>query len=147
MMKKVLCLLLVLPLFCVAQTTTEQEDRAAIEQVLSTQQTAWNNFDIELFMETYWKSDELTFYGSAGVVKGWQNTLERYKKSYPTQEHFGHLEFVLNDISKINDDAYTVMGEYHLTRPVGNTHGIFMLVLKRIDGAWKIIADTSCKVE
>ncbi|SFB71839.1 Ketosteroid isomerase homolog [Flagellimonas taeanensis] len=146
-MKKVLFLLFVLPLFGIAQTTTEQEDRAAIAQVLSTQQTAWNNFDIESFMETYWKSDALTFYGSAGVVKGWQKTLERYKKSYPTQEHFGHLEFVTNDISKITDDAYTVMGEYHLTRPVGDTRGIFMLVLKRIDGEWKIIADTSCKVE
>lgn len=145
-MKKALCLLFVLPLFCVAQTT-EQEDRAAIAQVLAAQQSAWNNYDIELFMETYCKSDELTFYGSAGVVKGWKSTLERYKKSYPTQEHFGHLEFVLNDISKITEDAYTVMGEYHLTRPVGDTHGIFMLVLKKIDGAWKIIADTSCKVE
>ena len=146
-MKKVLFLLFVLPLFGIAQTTTELEDKAAIAQVLSTQQTAWNNFDIESFMETYWKSDALTFYGSAGVVKGWQKTLERYKKSYPTQEHFGHLEFVTNDISKIAEDAYTVMGEYHLTRPVGDTQGIFMLVLKKIDGAWKIIADTSCKVE
>ncbi|KAB5488724.1 MULTISPECIES: YybH family protein [Flagellimonas] len=146
-MKKVLCLLFVLPLFCVAQTMAEQEDKAAIQQVLSIQQSAWNNYDIEQFMETYWKSDELTFYGSAGVVKGWQSTMDRYKKSYPSKDHFGHLEFVLNDISKINEDAYTVMGEYHLTRPVGNLHGIFMLVLKRIDGEWKIIADTSCKVE
>lgn len=146
-MKKVLCLLFVLPLFCVAQTMAEQEDKAAIQQVLSIQQSAWNNYDIEQFMETYWKSDELTFYGSAGVVKGWQSTMDRYKKSYPSKDHFGHLEFVLNDISKINEDAYTVMGEYHLTRPVGNLHGIFMLVLKRIDWEWKIIADTSCKVE
>lgn len=146
-MKKVLFLLFALPLFCVAQTTDEQEDKAAIQQVLSIQESAWNNYDIEKFMETYWKSDELTFYGSTGVVKGWQSTMDRYKKSYPSKDHFGHLEFVLNDISKINEDAYTVMGEYHLTRPVGNLHGIFMLVLKRIDGEWKIIADTSCKVE
>ncbi|WP_318343290.1 YybH family protein [Flagellimonas baculiformis] len=146
-MKKVLCLLFVLPLFCVAQTTDEQEDKDAIAEVLSVQQSAWNNYDIERFMETYWKSDELTFYGSSGVVKGWQNTLDRYKKSYPSKDHFGHLEFVTNDISKINDGAYTVMGEYHLTRPVGNLHGIFMLVLKKVDGDWKIIADTSCKVE
>lgn len=146
-MKKMLCLLFILPLFCVAQTMTEQDDKAAIEQVLSIQQAAWNNYDIEQFMETYWKSDELTFYGSSGVVKGWQDTMDRYKKSYPSKDHFGKLELVSNDISKINDDAYAVMGEYHLTRPVGNLHGIFMLVLRKIDGEWKIIADTSCKVE
>lgn len=146
-MKKVLCLFFILPLFCVAQTMTEQEDKAAIQQVLSIQQSAWNNYDIEQFMETYWKSDELTFYGSSGVVKGWQDTMDRYKKSYPSKDHFGKLELVSNDISKINEGAYTVMGEYHLTRPVGNLNGIFMLVLRKIDGEWKIIADTSCKVE
>ena len=81
-------------------------------------------------MESYWKSEELKFYGSGGVIKGWQSTLERYKKSYPTKAHFGTLRFVYNDISKINDGAYSVMGEYHLTREVGDTNGIFMLILK-----------------
>lgn len=42
---------------------------------------------------------------------------------------------------------YYVMGEYHLTRNVGDTNGIFMLVVKQIDGEWKVIADTSAKVE
>lgn len=146
-MKKLSFLLFFLSLVSFSQSSQETNDKTAILSVLSTQQAAWNNYDIEQFMETYWKSDELTFYGSSGVVKGWQSTMDRYKKSYPTKDHFGKLELVSNDISKINDDAYTVMGEYHLTRPVGNLHGIFMLVLKRIDGEWKIIADISCKVE
>ena len=143
-MKKSFLLLFLFSTVCFSQ---ESEDKEAILNVLSIQQAAWNDYDIDTFMETYWKSDELTFYGSAGVVKGWQNTMDRYKKSYPSQEHFGHLELTSNDISKINNDAYMVMGEYDLTRTVGNMHGIFMLVLKRIDGKWKIIADTSCKVE
>ncbi len=35
------------------------------------------------------------------------------------------------------------MGEYHLKRNVGNATGIFMIIFKRIEGEWKIIADTS----
>lgn len=145
-MKSICYLLFLVSLISCSQATNKADDKAAILEVLAAQQEAWNNYDIELFMETYWKSDELTFYGSSGIVKGWQNTLERYQKSYPTQDHFGTLKLVSNEISQINSDAYMLMGEYHLTRPVGNTNGIFMLVLKKINGAWKIIADTSCKV-
>ena len=146
-MKKLLYGLFLFSIIGFSQTSMETKDKADILNVLKTQQAAWNYYDIDLFMETYWESEELTFYGSAGVVKGWQNTMDKYKKSYPTKEHFGKLELVSNDISKINDDAYMVMGEYFLTRTVGDMHGIFMLVLKRIDGQWKIIADTSCKVD
>jgi hypothetical protein len=142
-MKKLSYLLLFFSIALTAQKTTEAEDKEAIKKVLALQQNAWNNYDIETFMETYWKSEELKFYGSGGVVKGWQSTLERYKKSYPTKAHFGKLSFVLHDISKINDGAYSVMGEFYLAREVGDANGIFMLILKQINTEWKIIADTS----
>ncbi|GMN10191.1 nuclear transport factor 2 family protein [Croceitalea sp. MTPC9] len=145
-MKTLPVLLLFLSVATFAQKSSDADDKKAIIAVLTAQQDAWNNYDIEAFMEGYWKSDELKFYGAGGVIKGWQSTLERYKKSYPSKEHFGNLRFVLNDISKINDGAYSVMGEYHLTRKVGDTNGIFMLILKEIDGEWKVIADTSAKV-
>lgn len=65
------------------QERSLEQDKATIIKMLNAQKEAWNNYDIEAFMEGYWKSDELTFYGSGGVIKGWQATLERYKKSYP----------------------------------------------------------------
>lgn len=145
-MKSLQILLLFLSLSTFAQKSSEADDKKAIIALLTAQKDAWNNYDIETFMEGYWKSEELKFYGAGGVIKGWQSTLERYKKSYPTKEHFGNLRFVFNDISKINDGAYSVMGEYHLARKVGNTNGIFMLILKQINGEWKVIADTSAKV-
>ncbi|UJH68923.1 DUF4440 domain-containing protein [Allomuricauda sp. SCSIO 65647] len=126
----------------IGQTNTTDEE--AIKAVLETQRTAWNNYDLETFMEPYWQSDSLTFYGSAGVVRGWQATMDRYRKSYPTPAHFGQLRFVLNDITPITAKAYYVLGEFYLTREVGDAKGIFMLVMKKIDGQWKIVADTSC---
>ena len=145
-MKTLSILLFFISVSTIAQKTTEADDKNAITAVLTAQQEAWNNYDIDTFMEGYWKSEELKFYGAGGVIKGWQGTLERYKKSYPTKAHFGNLRFVLNDISKINDGAYYVLGEYYLTRNVGDTNGVFMLVFKKIEGQWKIIADTSAKV-
>lgn len=146
-MKGLFYLFFLASFFSFSQSSTTVDDKASILEVFAIQEKAWNNFDIELFMETYWKSDDLIFYGGSGVTKGWQNTLERYNKSYPTKEHFGQLRLTSNEISKINAGVYSVFGEYHLTRTVGDTQGIFMLVLKNIDGAWKIIADTSCKTD
>lgn len=124
--------------------TTEQEDKDAIISVMKAQENAWSNHDLEGFMKGYWKSDSLKFYGSSGLTYGWEKTLANYKKGYPTKAHSGRLNFKINDISKISNNSYYVMGEYHLIRGIGNADGVFMIIFKRINGEWKIIADTSC---
>ena len=124
--------------------TTAAEDKAAILAVMKLQETAWSQNDLEGFMQGYWKSDSLKFYGSSGLTKGWQQTLDNYKKGYPTKEHSGTLNFTVEDISKIENDTYWVMGQYHLKRSVGDANGVFIIIFKKIDGEWKIVADMSC---
>ena len=126
------------------KTKGQEADKKEILTVLNTQSKAWSNGDLEGFMQGYWKSDSLKFYGSNGLTKGWQNTLNNYKKSYPTTNETGQLKFVINDISKIENDAYWVMGEYHLTRNVGDANDVFIVIFKKINGEWKIVADMSC---
>ncbi|WP_299105579.1 nuclear transport factor 2 family protein [uncultured Winogradskyella sp.] len=118
--------------------------KAGILNVMQNQEKAWNNRDLEGFMQGYWKSDSLKFYGSKGITRGWEQTLTNYKKGYPTPAESGTLKFVINDISKIEGDNYWVMGEYHLTRQIGNTNGVFIIIFKKINGSWKIVADMSC---
>ncbi|MDP5081619.1 MAG: DUF4440 domain-containing protein [Winogradskyella sp.] len=135
-----------------ADVTTDSIDKsesldlaeAAIRLVMEAQEIAWNNHDLEGFMKGYWKNDALKFYGRNGLTKGWQNTLDNYKKGYPTKAESGTLNFVINDISKIEGDNYWVMGEYHLKRDVGDANGVFIIIFKKIDGQWKIVADMSC---
>jgi len=107
------------------------------------QEKAWNNFDLEGFMQGYWKSDSLQFFGSSGVTYGWDNTLERYKKAYPNKDNTGILKFKIHEVSPIEKESYYVMGEYFLTREVGDANGVFMIIFRKIDGQWRIIADTS----
>ena len=136
---------LIIGLFWVLYScTTEQEDKNAIIKVMKSQEEAWSNHDLEGFMNGYWKSDSLKFYGSSGLTAGWKKTLANYKRGYPTKAHSGSLNFKINDISRIDESSYFVMGEYHLVRKMGNADGIFMIIFKLIDGKWKIIADTSC---
>lgn len=122
----------------------EVSDRAEIKTILLKQQKAWSQNNIEEFMQGYWKSDSLKFYSGAQLNMGWETTLENYKTRYPSKAHSGVLNFNLVDISKINQDAYWVMGEYHLKREIGDAKGTFMIIFKRINGEWKIVADSSC---
>jgi len=124
--------------------TTERKDKDEIISIMKTQEKAWSNHDLEGFMQGYWKNDSLKFYGSSGLTYGWDKTLANYKKGYPSKDHSGTLTFKIKDISKINNESYFVMGEYYLKRNIGDANGVFMIIFKKINGEWKIIADTSC---
>ena len=120
------------------------EAEAGIRLVMEQQEKAWNDHDLEGFMQGYWKNDSLKFFGGRGLTYGWDNTLANYKKSYATKAESGTLNFVVKDISKIENGNYWVMGEYHLTRTAGKAQGVFMIIFKKINGEWKIVADMSC---
>lgn len=127
-----------------AQAQTEAEEKQAIITVMKLQEAAWSQNDLEGFMQGYWKSDSLKFFGSGGITYGWDQTLANYKKGYPSADHSGTLTFKIHDVSKIEEGAYWVMGEYYLTRSVGNANGTFIIIFKKINGEWKIVADMSC---
>lgn len=143
-MKKLTLLLSLLLSLTIFAQNSETKNKNEIMKVLNMQQEAWSNTDIEGFMQGYWKSDSLKFFGKNGLTQGWENTLSNYKKGYPTADEMGKLSFSLKTISRINKGAYFVMGEFHLSRKAGDANGIFMIIFKKINGKWKIIADTSC---
>ena len=143
-MKESLLILFLLSFSLGFAQTTEKIDKEAIKAVMNLQEKAWSNNNLEGFMQGYWKNDSLKFYGSSGLTEGWLKTLENYKKGYPTKEDSGTLKLTIKDISKIDEGSYWVMGEYHLKRMIGDANGVFLIIFKKIDGEWKIIADMSC---
>lgn len=147
-MKSIYFVFVMLLLGCGTQQKLQEDTlvtaKSGIQKVMTDQEIAWNNHDLEGFMQGYWKSDSLKFYGSNGLTKGWEQTLANYKKGYPTKAESGTLNFVINDVSKIEGDNYWVMGEYHLKREVGDANGVFIIIFKKINGEWKIVADMSC---
>ena len=103
----------------------------------------WSKGDLEAFMQGYLKSDSLKFVGSSGITYGWQQTLDNYKKGYPTKDHTGILTFNLLEFDQLSSDVFLVIGEFHLKRDVGDADGMFSIILKHVNGEWKIIADHS----
>jgi ketosteroid isomerase-like protein len=138
---KIPALLIAFLVFSLAQAQSKQEKK--IRELLAIQTESWNCGDIEGFMQTYWKSDSLMFIGKNGVKRGWQETLNNYKKGYPDSTAMGKLSFDIIKIEKLSKKYYFVVGKWMLKRSVGNLSGHYNLLLKKINGAWKIVADHS----
>lgn len=133
-------LLIVLPTFCATAQRTEA-DRQAILTVMHNQQEAWNRADMDTFMKGYWKSDSLTFIGSNGVTRGWQTTLENYKRRYPTADAMGYLTFTILKVEMLSPEAAFVIGKWHLKRLADEPGGYFTLLWRKINGKWVIVVD------
>lgn len=118
-------------------------DEAAIRRLLTLQTAAWNAGNLEAFMQTYWKSDSLMFIGSKGVVRGWQQTLDNYKKGYPDTAAMGKLSFDIIQVKPVSKAYAFVVGKWILRRSIGDVSGHYTLLLRKIRGEWKIVADHS----
>ena len=118
-------------------TTSEKE----IKQVMTEQTTAWNRGDIDGFMRGYWNSDKLVFVSGDNVTRGWQPTLERYKKSYDTRAKMGTLTFSDLEITELSKDSAVVLGSWSLARAGDSPHGKFTLTFRKFREGWRIILD------
>jgi ketosteroid isomerase-like protein len=126
-----------------SEAISEAQAQTAIEQVLHTQQEAWNRQDLEAFMDGYWNSPDLTFFSGAKEQHGWQATLDRYRATYASPgKEMGKLEFSDLRIEMLGLNAAFVRGAWHLTMSDGKTpHGLFTLVFRRMANGWKIVHD------
>ena len=134
----------ILLMFFLAFNINAQSAEHQIKMLLEEQSESWNTGDIEGFMAGYLETDDLHFLGSGGLTAGWDATLERYKKRYPDQQAMGQLTFDLKEITKRTKKVYTVIGKYHLSRhELDDMEGFFLIVLQKIKGDWKIVADST----
>ena len=114
-----------------------------LRSVLDRQVEAWNRGDLEGFMETYWRSPDLVFCSGATVTRGWDSTLARYRKRYQSEgREMGRLRFDAVEVVSLGEDAALARGAWRLVMGDGKEpHGLFTLILRRIDGAWRIVHD------
>ncbi len=125
----------------------QETQTVLIKSILNVQAEAWNQGNLEKFMETYWKSDKLTFSGGGTTTRGWQATLDRYKKTY-TPEKMGKLHFTELEVTILETKTAMVLGNWHLRQADGSkSNGNFSLVVAQIDGKWKIIHDHSATLK
>ena len=140
-MKKIILLFSFTLFINCAETIDVSKDIEEIKKALHQSADDWSNGNLEGYMNVYWKSEDLQFIGGKGITYGWKQTLENYKKGYPTKEDTGKLTFKVLSVDFLAKDLYSLIGEYYLQRPTGNANGIYNLIFKKIDEKWVIIID------
>jgi uncharacterized protein (TIGR02246 family) len=128
-------------------TLSPEAEAAAITAMLKAQDAAWNAGDIEGFMRGYWPSDDLRFASGGTVVRGYDATLARYKVRYPGREGMGELTTSDYEIDILSPDAAIAHGSWHVKLKDEELSGLYTLVLRKQDGAWVIVSDTTTSAE
>lgn len=117
-----------------------------VVRVLDAQEAAWNRGDAAAFMaEGYVNRPDLLFVGSKGLTTGFQETLARYRTSYPDAAAMGQLEFGFLRWKRLGLRHGLYIGTWRLERTGAETDlsGHFSLVWRRTWKGWRIVADHS----
>ena len=122
-------------------------EAATITALLKAQDAAWNEGDIEGFMRGYWPSDDLRFASGGTVVRGYDATLARYKVRYPGREGMGELTTSDYEIDILSPDAAVAHGSWQVKLAGEELSGLYTLVLRKQDGEWLIVSDTTTSAE
>ena len=118
------------------------DDAADIRHVLDDQVAAWNKGDLAGFMKGYWNSKDLTFVSGKDVTRGWQETLDRYKKRYQSEgKEMGKLAFSDVEVRELAAGVALVTGKWELKLSKETIGGRYSLVFKRLADGWRIVHD------
>ena len=142
-MKNILLLLLVFAfsLTSFAADTGSPKEIQSIKSVMEKQTAAWNAGDIDGFMQGYWNSPNLVFVSGDNVTRGWQQTTDRYKKSYDTRAKMGVLTFSELEVNVLGKDSAVVLGRWKVAHEPKDSQGRFTLIFRKFKDGWKIIHD------
>jgi beta-aspartyl-peptidase (threonine type) len=125
-----------------AQEPSSAESKKAIRKVLDDQVIAWNKGDLRGFMEGYWQSTDLSFYSGKNKTKGWQATLDRYRKKYQGEgKEMGKLAFSELEVELLGPSHALVRGRWQLMLAKDNPGGLFTLIFRKVPAGWRIVHD------
>ena len=117
-------------------------DAADNKKVLDAQVAAWNKGDLPGFMAGYWNSKDLTFVSGKDVTRGWQETLDRYKRRYQADgKEMGKLAFSDLEVRELAPGVALVTGKWELTLTKETVGGRYTLVFKKLADGWRIVHD------
>ena len=112
-----------------------------IRAVIQAQQDAWNQGDIDGFMNGYARARSTVFVSEDSVSRGWQIVRDRYKKKYSDRAKMGRLSFSDLEITPLGNNAAVVLGRWKLKRAHDQPHGRFTLIFRRTNDDWRIVHD------
>ena len=127
---------------CSAQETPPADPTATAVAVLSASSEAWNRGDLEAFVDDYARDSTTTFVAGGQVQYGWDWIHDNYARWWDLGSERDSLRFEDVAARSLGSDYLLTTARFVLFRGDSVTaSGPFTLVMKRIEGGWKIIHD------
>jgi ketosteroid isomerase-like protein len=118
---------------------------AELEGALLASAEAWNRGELDGFMAPYLRSPGLTFSGSAGVRRGFDAVMRRYRENFfEASEPLPTLRFEDLETLDLGRDHALMLGRYVLLSADNGDRvdtGYFSLVWVRTVDGWRIMHD------
>jgi ketosteroid isomerase-like protein len=112
--------------------------KAAILQVITAMQAAWNRGDFRGYMQGF-SNPNVVFVSGGRFQDGWQGTLDHYIRDYgATAETRGTLRFFDIRIEMLAADAAQLISRFQLVRPLHPQYGINTRLMRKVKGRWVI---------
>jgi uncharacterized protein (TIGR02246 family) len=112
-----------------------------IRSVLAANVASWNEGNLAAFLGGYSDAGEVTLTRGSVVVKGWGEVRRHYGEEIAGAGEMGRLTFDAVKVELTAADAATVTGRYRVERSGGASKGAMSLVMKQIEGRWRIVDD------
>ena len=121
-------------------TADHADARAQIKAMLNQAAADWTANDLDGFMQSYADSPDLRFAHPKGITLGYDTVKERYARSIEKSD----LTFSDLDVAVLAPDAAVAFGRFHNHGKDGSyATGLFTLLVRQIDGKWKVVHDHS----
>ena len=118
------------------------EATAAAVAFLGASSEAWNRADLEAFVDDYARDSTTTFVTGGRVQYGWDWIHDNYTRWWDLGSERDSLRFEDVAARSLGSDHLLTTARFVLFRGDSVTaSGPFTLVMKRIEGEWKIIHD------
>ena len=128
------------------ETSTDgmSELQTEVQNMLLEGSRAFNEGRLDAFMSDYYESASTTYIGGRGLVHGYDGIRERYEPWFEPDAARDSLSFEDLEARRLGAMYSLVIGRWlvHAEDEVAAT-GPFSLVLRRVEGGWKIIHDHS----
>ena len=122
--------------------------RAELQAMLERAAVNWNRGDLDAFMSDYLPSDSTTYVGGRGLVRGPAAIRNSYARLFTGEIVRDSLSFTILDVDPVAADVANLIARYTLARRVAGrdsvtASGPTSLLVRRVDGRWRIVHDHS----
>jgi len=141
-MKRLTLVLLFLIIGCGKPALDKGDLQNEILGTLKSQSQAWNNGNMDRFMEYYLRDEKLTFHSGKNLLRGWEKLDSMYKNKYSGVNR-GTLTFSDIKITLLSDKSAYVLGSWNVALPDTVKNGRFTLIFRKRGRVWRIVHDHS----